>query len=219
MKPISTKEATSLIDGGAIIIDTRPSAAFLSGFVPGSIHIPLSPSLSTYAELTLDSEYSAILIAEPGQEEHASRSFIKTGVVSVAGYLEGGYDAWVAAGGATDIIIDIDAEEFAIDYKFDEFYLIDTRSDEAYEADHVEYAESIPLADIEENTDALSATASYYIYGETAEEAAFAASLFRRADFHKLRVITAGYDELKANPDITILKKKKTKGDSKFSDN
>lgn len=219
MKPLSTQEAATLIDGGAIIIDTRPSVAFLTGFVPGSLHIPLTSQLSTYAELTLDPEYTAVLIAEAGQEENASRSFIKTGVVSVAGYIEGGYDAWIAGGGATDILIDVDAEEFGIDYKFDEFYLIDTRSDEAYEAEHIEYAESIPLGDIEENTPALNAGDSYYIYGETVADAAFAASIFRRADFQKLRVITAGYDELKGNPDITIIKKKKTKGDSKFSDN
>lgn len=219
MKPLSTQEAATLIDGGAIIIDTRPSAAFLTGFVPGSLHIPLTDQLRTYAELMLEPEYTAILIAETGQEERASRSFIQTGVVSVAGYIDGGYDAWLAAGGATDIIIDIDAEEFAIDYKFDEFYLIDTRSDEAYEAEHIEYAESIPLGDIEENTSALNAASSYYIYGETLSDAAFAASILRRADFHKLRVVTAGYDELKGNPDITIIKKKKTKTDSKFSDN
>ncbi len=219
MKPLSTQEAASLIEGGALVIDTRPSAVFMSGFVPGSLHIPISDQLSAYAELTLDPEYTAILIAEAGQEEAASRSFIKTGVVSVAGYIDGGYEAWTAAGGAADIIIDIDAEEFAIDYKFDEFYLIDTRPDEDYEAEHIEYAESIPLSDIEENTPALSTAASYYIYGKTIADAAFAASLFRRAEFQKVRVISASYEDLKANPDITILKKKKTKQDSKFSDN
>ncbi|MBS1624375.1 MAG: rhodanese-like domain-containing protein [Bacteroidetes bacterium] len=219
MKPLSTSEAASLIDEGAIVIDTRPSAIFMSGFVPGSLSIPLSDRLSTYAELTLDPEYTVIIIAESGQEEQACRSFIKTGVVSVAGYIDGGYEAWLAAGGMVDVIIDIDAEEFAIDYKFDEFYLIDTRSDEQYEAEHVEYAESIPLSDIEENTSALNTSDNYYIYGATTEDAAFAASLFRRADFQKIRVISAGYDELKENSEITIIKKKKAKPDSNFSDN
>ena len=218
MNSLSPQEATVLMDGGAIIIDTRPSATFVQGFIPGSIHIPLNDQFRSYAELMLDPEYSAILITEVGQEEKVSRDFIKTGVVSVAGYIAGGYDAWLAAGGRPDIIIDIDAEEFGIDYKFDEFYLIDTRTDDEFEAEHIEHAESVPLADIEENTDTLDTGDSYYIYGATFEDAAFAASILRRSDFQKIRIVSVGYEALKA-AEIPLAKKKKQKNDSKFSDN
>lgn len=218
MNPLTIKETAILSDGGAIIIDTRPSAIFVQGFIPGSIHIPLSDHFKVYAELVLDPEYNAVVIAEKDREEKACRDLIKTGVVTVAGYLDGGYEAWLTAGGTPDLIIDIDTEEFGIDYKFDEFYLIDIRPDEEYEAEHIEYAENIPLTEIEESIPALNAGSSYYIYGSSIEDAAFAASVFRRNDFYKLRVVTVGYEELKGG-DLPVVKKKKPKNDSKFSDN
>jgi hydroxyacylglutathione hydrolase len=218
MNPIALKDAAVMLDGGTIIIDTRPSAIFVQGFIPGSFHIPLSEHFKEYAELTLDPEFSALIIAENGQEEKACRDLIKTGVVTVAGYIDGGYEAWLAADNTPDLIIDIDAEEFGIDYKFDEFYLIDTRTDEDYEAEHIEHAENIPLSEIEETIPALNAADSYYIYAASIEDAAFAASLFRRADFFKIRVVTVGYSELK-DTEIPVAKKKKEKKDSQFSDN
>src|SRR4051812_46846780 len=112
MNPLTVKEASVLFDGGAIVIDTRPSAIFVRGFIPGSIHIPLSDHFKSYAELVLDPEYSAVIIAEDGQEEKACRDLAKTGVVTISGYLAGGYDAWLATGATPDLIIDIDTEEF-----------------------------------------------------------------------------------------------------------
>jgi rhodanese-related sulfurtransferase len=218
MNQISIKEASALMDGGAIVVDTRPSGLFVLGFIPGSIHIPLAEHFKEYVELILDPEYEVVVLAEEGQEERACRDLAKTGVVTVAGYIAGGYDAWTALDGQPDLIIDIDMEEFGIDYKFDEFYLIDTRSDDEYEAEHIEYAESIPLSDIEENIPALDASLSYYIYGSSFEDAAFAAALFKRNDFHKLRVIHVSYEDLKVG-EVPIVKKKKDKNESKFSDN
>ena len=218
MNQLTILEATTLLNGGAIIIDTRPSGLFVQGFIPASIHIPLSDHFKEYVELVLDPEYNVVVVAEAGKEEKACRDLAKTGVVMVAGYIDGGYEAWIASGGKSDLIIDIDMEEFGIDYKFDEFYLIDTRQDDDYEAEHLEHAESIPLSDLEENTSALDTSASYYIYGASFEDVVFAASILKRNDFHILRVVHASYQELKGG-NIPIVKKKKPKNDSKFSDN
>ena len=64
----------------------------------------------------------------------------------------------------------------------------------------------------------LAPAASYYIYGASFEDAAFAASLMKRNDFHILRVVNVGYDELKGT-EIPVVKKKKAQTDPKFSDN
>ena len=218
MNQLNILEASVFLDASATVIDTRPSATFVQGFIPGSIHIPLAEHFKEYVELVLDPEHTLIVIAESGQEEKACRELIKTGVANVVGYLDGGYDAWITSGGQPDLIIDIDIEEFGIDYKFDEFYLIDTRNDDDYEVEHIEYAESIPLSDIEENISVLAPTASYYIYGASFEDAAFAASLMKRNDFHVLRVVNTGYDALKS-AEIPVVKKKKAQPDPKFSDN
>ena len=119
---------------------------------------------------------------------------------------------------AIDLLVDIGIDEFEIDYKFDEFYLIDIRSEEDYELEHLEYAENIPLADLDTTLVDMNHNSAYYIYGNSASEATIAASIFKQFDFHKLRVITEGYELLKLST-IPITKKKKEKAGNFFSAN
>jgi rhodanese-related sulfurtransferase len=143
---------------------------------------------------------------------------IKTGFANVAGVIEGGYDAWLASGGPKDLIIEITPEEFELDFRFDEFYLIDLRTEDQYEQEHFEYAENLPLSEVEEAIPDLNPDVTYYLYGDTFEDAAFAASLFKRGGFHKLRIVNEGYESLKST-NIPVIKKKKSKTDSNFSPN
>jgi len=218
MNLISIDETKSLIAEGAWVIDSRPSSIFVQGLIAQSVHIPDSDAFLEYGEAVLESDIKLVLVTEPDQEEIIARKFIKTGFANVAGIVKGGFGAWVEADGLIDIIIDISLEEFALDFQFDEFYLIDLRPEEDYEQEHVEHAENITLPDLEETIPDLSPDMTYYLYGRSFEDAAFAASLFKRGGFHKLRVVNEGYDAIKAT-EIPIVKKKKEKPDSKFSDN
>jgi hydroxyacylglutathione hydrolase len=218
MNLISIDQAKSLIAEGARIVDSRPSAIFVQGLVPQSIHIPRSDSFMDYAELLLEPDMTLVLLAEPGQEMPIARNLIKTGFANLAGILDGGFEAWEAAGGKKDIIIEITPEEFELDFNFDEFYLIDLRPEDQYEEEHFEYAENLPLSDVEEAIPDLNPDVTYYLYGNSFEDAAFAAALFKRGGFHKLRVVSEGYQALKST-NIPVIKKKKTKSDPNFSAN
>jgi rhodanese-related sulfurtransferase len=218
MNLLSIEEAKSLIADGSWVIDSRPSAIFVQGLIPRSYHIPNSDSFLEYAELLLESDMKLILLAESGQETAISRNLLKTGFANLAGIIDGGFEAWVAAGGKVDLIIDITAEEFELDFNFDEFYLIDLRTEDQYEEEHFEYAENLSMTELEEAIPDLNPDVTYYLYGNTFEDAAFAAALFKRGGFHKLRVVNEGYEALK-NTKIPVIKKKKSKSDPHFSAN
>jgi hydroxyacylglutathione hydrolase len=218
MNLLSIEEIRSIIADGAWVIDSRPSAVFVQGLVPQSIHIPNTDNFLEYAELVLEPEMKLVLIAEAGQETAVFRNLLKTGFANLAGTLDGGFDAWLNAGGAKDIIIDITPEEFELDFNFDEFYLIDLRTEDQYEEEHFEYAENLPLSEVEEAIPDLNPDLTYYLYGNTFEDAAFAGALFKRGGFHKLRVVNEGYEALKRT-NIPVVKNKKTKSDSNFSAN
>lgn len=218
MNQLSIQEVKEKINQGAIVIDTRPSERFALGFIPHSIHIPMSANYAEYVELYVEPEFEVVLIAEEGKEMLAYKNMTKTGLVNVAGVLTGGYEAWAAEGATPDLIIDISVDEFEMDYQFDEFYLLDTRGEDDYETEHLEYAETIPLSDIEDALPDLNPNLLYYIYGTSYEDAMFAASLFKQHDFHKLRVVNQGYEAIKATK-IPVVKKKKQKADRDFSDN
>jgi hydroxyacylglutathione hydrolase len=218
MDLLSIAETKSLLADGAWLIDARPSAIFIQGFIPGSVHIPYGDNFTAYLELLLEPGIKAILLAESGQENNIARHAIKTGFVNLAGAIDGGYEAWVAAGGKKDIIIDIGLEEFELDFNYDEFYLIDLRTEDQYDKGHLEHAESLPLSDIADYIADLQADNMYYLYGHSFEDAAFAASLFRRSGFYKLRIVNQGYEAFK-DTKIPVVKKKNPKTDPNFSAN
>ncbi len=218
MNLLSIEETKTIIADGAWVIDSRPSAVFVQGLVPRSIHIPNTDNFLEYAELVLEPEMKLVLLTEPGQETAISRNLLKTGFANVTGIVDGGYDEWIKAEGTKDLIIDITPEEFELDFNFDEFYLIDLRTEDQYEEEHFEYAENLPLSDLEEAIPDLNPDVTYYLYGSTFEDAAFAASLFKRGGFHKLRAVNEGYEALKST-NIPVIKKKKTKTDPNFSAN
>jgi rhodanese-related sulfurtransferase len=218
MNLISIEELKQQTADGARVIDTRPSAVFIEGLIPRSFHLPHSENFLEYAELLLEPDMKLVLLTEVGKETVISRDLLKTGFANVTGIIEGGYEAWVNAGGKIDLIIDVTAEEFELDFKFDEFYLIDLRTEDQYEEEHFEYAENLPLADLEEAIPDLNPDVTYYLYGNSFEDATFAAALFKRGGFHKLRVVNEGYEALK-NTGIPVTKKKKPKSDPNFSAN
>ena len=218
MNLISIDETRALIAEGVWVLDSRPSAFFVQGMIPHSVHIPNTDSFLEYAELLLEPELKLVLLTEPGQETAVSRNLIKTGFATVVGIIDGGYDAWLEATGKKDLIIDISPDEFEMDFNFDEFYLIDLRTEDQYEEEHLEYAENLPLSELEEAIPDLNPDVIYYLYGNTFEDAAFAAALFKRGGFHKLRVVNEGYEAIKATK-IPVVKKKKTKTDPNFSAN
>ena len=218
MNLISIEETKALIADGTCVLDTRPSAIFVQGLIPQSIHIPNTDNFLEYAELLLEPDMKLMLLAEPGQETAVARNLIKTGFASLIGIIDGGYDAWLTANDNRDLIIDISPDEFEMDFNFDEFYLIDLRTEDQYEEEHLEYAENLPLSELEEAIPDLNPDVIYYLYGNTFEDGALAAALFKRGGFHKLRVVNEGYDSIRATK-IPVVKKKKTKTDPNFSAN
>ena len=207
-----------MIADGAWVIDSRSSAIFVQGFLPSSFHIPVNDNFMEYAELLIEPDMKLILLSDPAQEALVSRNLLKTGFANLMGVIDGGYEEWISAGGENDLIIDISPDEFELDFNFDEFYLIDLRTEDQYEEEHLEYAENIPLYDLEEAIPNLDPEVMYYLYGNTFEDSAFAAALFKRGGFHKLRIVNEGYEALKKTK-ISVIKKKKTKTNSKFSAN
>src|ERR1017187_5931745 len=133
------------IEPGYIIVDARPSDAFAAGFIDGSLSIPFDENfLSSFEELTEDSQ-KIFLVASESQLPELLKTIRSSVLTQIFGYLEGGFEAWQKAGNKTDLLITIDADEFAIDYKFDEFYLVDVRPKEEYGKEHIEDAENIAL--------------------------------------------------------------------------
>ena len=114
-----------------------------------------------------------------------------------------------------DMLITIDAEELYLDYRFDEFYLVDVRSKKEFETEHLEYAENIVLNDLELLIIDLDITQSYYVYAGSIAEAVTAGSLFKHYGFNLIKVVADTYDIIKATG-ISVVQNKKEKSSKRF---
>jgi rhodanese-related sulfurtransferase len=100
-------------------------------------------------------------------------------------------------------------DEFAIDYHHDEFYLIDVRQQEEFEAEHIENSDNIPLDDLAAMSQELSENMRIYVVGSNANQAFTAASLLKINGLEFARAVSATFDELKQTS-LPMIRAKKT---------
>ncbi|MGV3765365.1 MAG: MBL fold metallo-hydrolase [Chitinophagaceae bacterium] len=193
----------------AIILDTRPGGVFMDGFVPGSIFIGLEGRFAEWAGSLLPFHQPLIIVAEAGKEEESVLRLARVGFDQFLGFLKGGFEAWRDAGNTVDMVINIEADEFAMDIPFDEnMVVMDVRKEMEYADGHVKDAVNVPLdtmmdlatlAQVEEND-------NVYLHCASGYRSVIAASLMKRQGIHNIRNIAGGYKAIKEQEKIEIVK-------------
>lgn len=191
-----------------LIIDTRKPEVFAEGFAQGAINIPFNELFTETLQYLPEEEAQILVIADEAEIPTVMRALKAAGIQGIEGYLNNGYNTWLDAGKLTDMLIAIEADEFKMDYQFDEFYLIDLRTADDFKTEHVEDAENIEMAELERTLTELSTEDSYYVYGETAQDAIIAASLFKRYGFERIRPIASNYTAVKESGIPVFVQKK-----------
>jgi len=89
----------ALADPGTVVIDVRPAEQFAAAHVPGSVNIPFSDSVATYAGWALRWNTPAILVGRtPGEVAETRLQLARIGWDAVVGAFDDGLAAWTAAG-------------------------------------------------------------------------------------------------------------------------
>ncbi len=122
---------------------------FALGFVPGAISIGLEGRFAEWAGSLLPFDKTLVLITEDGQRKRNHHPPGAGRIREFNGYLQGGYEAWQAAGEPIDMIINVDADEVAMDIPFDEnMVIVDVRKEVEFADGHVKDAVNIPLGNL-----------------------------------------------------------------------
>jgi rhodanese-related sulfurtransferase len=209
MKALTIAEWESLEKDGAWILDARPATVFTQGFVPGAINIGLDGRFAEWAGSILPFDQPLILITEPGKEEEAILRLARVGFDKVNGYLKGGFPAWQAAGKPVDLIIDVTADELAMDMPFDQkLEVIDVRKAAEFDAGHVKGAHLLPLNDLRDPLmmAQMDEDKNLYVHCAGGYRSAIACSLMKREGFHNLRNVLGGWSEMVKEKRIPIVK-------------
>jgi len=125
------------------------------------------------------------------------------------GYVFGSFDAWKDAGEEIDIIIDVEADELAMDLPFDEkLIVLDVRKPVEYAEGHVKDAVNVPLSELNDplNMAVIEEDQNVYIYCASGYRSIIAASLFKRQGIHNVRNVVGGWYEIKKQENIEVEK-------------
>jgi glyoxylase-like metal-dependent hydrolase (beta-lactamase superfamily II)/rhodanese-related sulfurtransferase len=209
LQALSLEEFKKKIKDEAIILDTRNAEDFSEGFIPGSIFIGLDGRFAEWAGSLLPFDKSILLICEKGREEEALVRLARVGFENVEGYLKGGFEEWKKAGEKIDLLINVEADELAMDIPFDDrLTVLDVRRLNEFAEGHVKDAVNLPL---EEMTDVaqiaqLEEDQNIYVHCRSGYRSAIAASLLKRQGYHNLRNVLGGWEKIKDQENIETKK-------------
>jgi glyoxylase-like metal-dependent hydrolase (beta-lactamase superfamily II)/rhodanese-related sulfurtransferase len=209
LTPLSIAAFKKLIDQDVMILDTRHADIFTQGFIPGSIFIGLEGRFAEWAGSLLPFDKPMILVTAPGMEEDTVVRLARVGFDKMQGYLKGGFETWQKAGEKADMIINIEADELAMDIPHDEnLVVVDVRREAEFADGHVKGAQNIPL---NEMTDVVTIAnfednQNLYVHCAGGYRSVIAASLIKRQGVHNLRNVSGGWDKIKEEKSITIEK-------------
>ncbi|MBN8719979.1 MAG: MBL fold metallo-hydrolase [Sediminibacterium magnilacihabitans] len=187
-------------DENIILLDTRKATVFTQGFVPGSVSIGLEGRFAEWAGSLLPFDRPLLLITEPEQERETIVRLARVGFDKFEGHLAGGFEAWLAAGLPIDMIIDVEADELAMDIPFDpNLVIVDVRKVPEYADGHVKQAINIPLETLMDPASMANLDEHHNIYVHCAGgyRSVIASSLIKRQGIHNLRNIAGGWGSIK----------------------
>ncbi len=192
-----------------ILLDTRPAAEFTQGFIPGSVFIGLEGRFAEWAGSLLPFDKPIVLITPVGMEKETNTRLSRVGFAKMAGYLDGGFEAWKNAGEKIDLIINVEADELIMDLPHDpNLTVVDVRRETEYADGHLPGAVNLPLSDMIDIAELaqFEDNQNLYVHCAGGYRSVIAASLLKRQGVHNLRNVEGGWAKIKEQEKVTIVK-------------
>jgi hydroxyacylglutathione hydrolase len=185
--------------GGAIVIDVRPFVDFARGHIPAALSIALRPTFASWLGWIVPAERPLVFVRAPDQDgRDLVEQCLKIGYENLIGELEGGMDAWRAAGlpVSTIAIRQVDDEPQGTP--------LDVRQASEWAGGHIPGAQHVELGGVLASAGAIPA-GPLTIYCGHGERAMTAASLLEGQGRGSLAVLDGGFDAWRsANRPISI---------------
>ena len=191
--PLTPEQVAGLQDAGALVLDTRPSAAYGTAHVPGSLHIPLSGQFASWAGALVPPEARIVLVAEdPEHEEEARLRLARVGLENVAGCLDGGIAAWEASGRPLATTEQIAVDELAERIREGSLSVLDVRRPMEWQAGHIEGARHVPLNNLLRQAGEFEKDGALAVVCASGYRSSVATSVLERKGFRKLSNVVGG---------------------------
>lgn len=183
---------------GAVLLDTRDAQQFAKGFIPNSINIGVDGSFAPWVgTLIPDIRQPVLLVTEKGMEAEVVKRLARVGYDHAIGFLEGGIEAWKAAGKEMDSIESVSADTLASIMEQEPVVLLDVRRKSEYDSEHVLHAENAPLDYINDSMLKADKEKPTYIHCAGGYRSMIFASILRARGYHNIVDVQGGYKAIK----------------------
>jgi glyoxylase-like metal-dependent hydrolase (beta-lactamase superfamily II)/rhodanese-related sulfurtransferase len=205
MQALSVDAFDELRQNGALVIDSRDPLEFENGFIPGAINIGLNGQYAIWAATLFDLDRKIILLTSEGSEQESVTRLARVGFDNICGYLNGGFDAWQQAGKKIDLLVSVDSEELGLEQKHGKnIGIIDVRKPSEFEGGHVEGAEFITLATLQDHLVDLDRDKDYYVYCAGGYRSVIACSMMKANGLQRIRNVYGGYGAIKNDERVAL---------------
>lgn len=189
---------------GALILDTRHQNQFKKGFIPNSIFIGIDGSFAPWVgALITDLNQPIIYLADAGREQEVVTRLSRVGYDNTLGYLEGGIEAWLAAGKEVDTIESIPATQLAEEFKSGELNILDVRNPTEFSAEHIDGAQNVALDYINDNMEQISKDKTYHVHCAGGYRSMIFSSILKSRGFENVIDVDGGFKAI-AETDLPI---------------
>lgn len=184
---------------GAVVLDVRHQSEYAKEHIPRSIFIGIKGDFAPWVgDLIADTKQELLLVVPEGQLEETITRLSRVGFDNVIGYLEGGIEAWKAAGKETDSVASIQASEWEKQLaNIESPSIVDVRKQSEFEAEHLENAENYPLSELNMHLAAFPSDETVYVHCAGGYRSMIASSILKSRGIHNIVDIAGGFGAIK----------------------
>jgi hydroxyacylglutathione hydrolase len=183
---LSAAQIHELAAGGMLVIDTRPSAAFASAHIPGTISIQMSDKFNTYAGYLMDYAAPFALIADEAELPALRSALLAIGADQFLGYC---LPDDLPASSHLPVMHPKEAQQRIAG---DGAYLLDVRAQDEYAARHIDGAHLIPFPFLAKQLDRIPRDQPLIIQCASGVRSHIAASYLRARGFADVSQLQGG---------------------------
>jgi len=195
LRRVAPAELDRMLREGEIALDVRAGEEFAAGHVPGSVNIALSGQFASWAGAVLGLKAHPVLIAASDEQLSEARlRLARVGIEELDGYLDGGVNAWKAAGFPLATLPQISAVGLSQQLSSGRWSVLDVRREPEWEAGHIEGAAWWPLDHFKISPPEIDRDAAIAVHCKGGYRSTIACSLLLRAGFRNVSNVSGGFD-------------------------
>lgn len=179
----------------AIVLDVRDAQVFRQDFVPGSYNIGIDGSFAVWVGAVLrDVKQPVLLVTEQGRENETSTRLARVGFDHQLGFLDGGIEAWKAAGEVADQIESIPPEDLT---NISPDLILDGRKKSEFDSEHIVGATNVPLDYWWEHLEGIDKEKRQYVHCAGGYRSMAFVSILRAHGYKNLVDVQGGFGKIK----------------------